>query len=39
MTRGLPPSQGLDDAHRVATASGTIMTFVKNRENHCDFMI
>jgi hypothetical protein len=39
MTRGRPPSQGLDDARRVATARGTVMSFVKNRENRCDFMI
>ena len=39
MTRGRPPRQGLDDAHRVATARGTVMSFVKNRENRCDFMI
>ncbi|HWS21206.1 MAG TPA: hypothetical protein VN227_01035 [Methanoregula sp.] len=39
MTRGRPPRQGLDDACRVATARGTVMSFVKNRENRCDFMI
>ena len=39
MTRGRPPSQGLDDARRVATARGIVMSFVKNRENRCDFMI
>ena len=39
MTRGRPPRQGLDDARRVATARGTVMSFVKNRENRCDFMI
>jgi hypothetical protein len=39
MTRGRPPSQGLDDARRVATARGTVMSFIKNRENRCDFMI
>jgi hypothetical protein len=39
VTRGRPPRQGLDDARRVATARGTVMSFVKNRENRCDFMI
>jgi hypothetical protein len=39
MTRGRPPRQGLGDARRVATARGTVMSFVKNRENRCDFMI
>ncbi|MDD1697625.1 MAG: hypothetical protein LUQ36_04615 [Methanoregula sp.] len=39
MTRGRPPRQGLNDACRVAAARGTVMSFVKNRENRCDFMI
>jgi hypothetical protein len=39
MTRGRPPGQGLEDARRVATARGTVMSFVKDRENRCDFMI
>ena len=39
MTRGRPPGQGLGDARRVATARGTMMSFVKNKENRCDFMI
>jgi len=39
VTRGRPPRQGLGDARRVATARGIVMSFVKNRENRCDFMI
>jgi hypothetical protein len=39
MTRGPPPKKGLDDAISVATARGTVMRFVRDAENPCDFLI
>jgi hypothetical protein len=39
MTRGRLPKKGLGDAIQVATARGTVMSFLQNRESICDFMI
>jgi hypothetical protein len=39
MTRGPPPKKGLDDAISVATVRGTVMRFVRDAENPCDFLI
>ena len=39
MTRGRLPKKGLGDAILVATARGTVMIFLQNKETWCDFMI
>jgi hypothetical protein len=39
MTRGRPPKKGLGDATAVAAARGTVMSFTRDTESLCDFMI
>jgi hypothetical protein len=39
MTRGRLPKKGLEDAILVAKTRGTVMSFLKNRDSLCDFMI
>lgn len=39
MTRGRLPKKGLGDVMLVAMARGTVMSFMKNKESLCDFMI